>query len=150
MQTKMDPSLQTALSASFGQVLIKSARLYSEAAIAQLREHVPGIRAVHTVLFPHVSMAGIRLTALAAKVGVSKQAVAQLVDELVGMGAFEKVPDPSDGRARLIRWSSAGQIHAGLAALGQVEGALKGELGPERVQRMQEDLVALLSALERL
>ncbi len=150
MQTKMDPSLQDALSASFGQVLIKSARLYNEAAIAKLREHVPGIRAAHTVLFPHVSMAGIRLTDLAARIGVSKQAVAQLVDELVGMGAFEKVPDPSDGRARLIRWSNAGQIHAGLAALAQVQGALTSALGAERVGRMQKDLAALLDALESM
>jgi DNA-binding MarR family transcriptional regulator len=150
MKKKDDLLLSSSLAQSFGQVLIKSARLYNESAIAQLKAHVPGIRTAHTLLFPYVPLQGIRLTELAKKVGVSKQAVAQLVDELVVMGAFVKVPDPSDGRARLIRWSDAEQIHSGLAALEQVEGPLLEALGAERMTRMQVDLADVLRVLESL
>lgn len=150
MKTRDDPLLASSLAQSFGQVLIKSARLYNESAIARLREHLPGIRSAHTLLFPFVPPQGVRLTELARKVGVSKQAVAQLVDELVQMGAFVKVPDPSDGRARLIRWSDAEQIHAGLAALEQVQGPLVEALGAERMARLQRDLGDVLGVLEGL
>lgn len=148
MKKTDDPLLSSSLAQSFGQVLIKSARLYNESAITQLKEHVPGIRTAHTLLFPFVPLQGIRLTELAKRVGVSKQAVAQLVDELVAMGAFVKVPDPSDGRARLIRWSDAGQIQSGLAALEQVQGPLVEALGAERMARLQLDLADVLRVLE--
>lgn len=150
MKKTDDPQLSSSLAQSFGQVLIKSARLYNESAIAQLKEHVPGIRTAHTLLFPYVPLQGIRLTVLAKKVGVSKQAVAQLVDELVEMGAFVKVPDPSDGRARLIRWSDAEQIHSGLAALERVQGPLVEALGAERMARLRGDLTDVLRVLEGL
>jgi DNA-binding MarR family transcriptional regulator len=150
MQRKEDPELSSSMAQSFGQVLIKSARLYNESAIAQLREHVPGVRTAHTLLFPFVPMSGVRLTDLAKKVGVSKQAVAQLVDELVVMGAFVKVPDPSDGRARLIQWSDGSQIRSGLAALEQVQRPLVQALGAERMARLQADLGDVLRVLEGL
>ncbi|MEO2006862.1 MAG: hypothetical protein ABGY41_22515, partial [Candidatus Poribacteria bacterium] len=37
-------------------------------------------------LFPHIDFEGIRLTVLAARLGISKQAVGQLVGELQSMG----------------------------------------------------------------
>ena len=64
------------------------------------------IRPAHTALFPHIDLSGTRQTALARRMGVSKQAVGQLVSELEQMGALERVPDPSDGRARLVRFAA--------------------------------------------
>lgn len=143
--------LERAKRASLAQVLFKTARLLNEDGIARLRQlSGHNLRVAHTSLFPHIDLDGTRLTELARRVGISKQAVGQLVDELQAMGALERVPDPSDGRAKLIRFSAQGQqgLMAGLAVLGQIEGELADALGRERTDRLHADLLALLDHLE--
>ena len=52
----------------------------------------------------------------AAQSGVTKQAVGEFVDELEGYGYVERIPDPLDGRAKIIRLTERGR-DARLAAL---------------------------------
>lgn len=142
-----------ARSASVAQLLFKAARLLNERAVARL-EPLPGaprLRPAHTSLFPHIDLAGTRLTELARRLGISKQAVAQLVDELEQMGAIERIPDPEDGRAKLIRFSRAGgrSLLDGMRHLKTVEAELADELGAARMQALHEGLTALLAVLER-
>jgi DNA-binding MarR family transcriptional regulator len=142
-----------AKSASVAQLLFKAARLLNERAVARL-EPVPGaprLRPAHTSLFPHIDLGGTRLTELARRLGISKQAVAQLVDELEQMGAIERIPDPEDGRAKLIRFSrTAGRsLLDGMKHLQTIEAELARELGPARMHALQEGLSALLVVLTR-
>ena len=142
-----------AKSASVAQLLFKAARLLNERAVARL-EPVPGaprLRPAHTSLFPHIDLGGTRLTELARRLGISKQAVAQLVDELEQMGAIERIPDPEDGRAKLIRFSrTAGRsLLDGMKHLQTIEAELARELGPARMQALHEGLSALLAVLTR-
>lgn len=51
---------------------------------------------------------GTRLTDLAERAQVTKQTAGFLVDQLERAGYVERVPDPADGRARLIRLSARG------------------------------------------
>ncbi|HEY7340701.1 MAG TPA: MarR family winged helix-turn-helix transcriptional regulator [Ktedonobacterales bacterium] len=51
---------------------------------------------------------GSRLSELAEMCGVTKSAMTQLVDVLVSLGYVERVPDPRDGRATLIRRTDRG------------------------------------------
>ena len=51
---------------------------------------------------------GSRLSELAEMCGVTKSAMTQLVDVLAGLGYVERVPDPRDGRAALIRRTERG------------------------------------------
>lgn len=46
---------------------------------------------------------GSRVSELAAQARVTKQSAASLVEQLENAGYVERVPDPSDGRARLVR-----------------------------------------------
>src|SRR6476620_1735621 len=46
---------------------------------------------------------GTRLSDLAEQAEVTKQTATALVDRLEASGYVERVPDPSDGRARLVR-----------------------------------------------
>ncbi len=142
-----------AKSASVAQLLFKAARLLNERAVARL-EPVPGaprLRPAHTSLFPHIDLGGTRLTELARRLGISKQAVAQLVDELEQMGAIERIPDPEDGRAKLIRFSrTAGRsLLDGMKHLQTIEAELASELGPARMHTLHEGLSALLAVLTR-
>ena len=103
------------------------------------------VRAAHMGLFPHLDLAGTRQTELARRMGVSKQAVHQLVVELVGFGVLEQVRDPSDKRALLVRFTPRGarSLFDGLAVLNALEADMREELGRARMS-------ALHDALERL
>ena len=112
--TDLDDTLRAQTSASTGQLLLRAARLLDERALARLAA-IPGappVRPAHTRLFPHLSFTGVRATTLAKRLGVTKQAVAPLLAELVAWGLVEQVPDPADRRATLVRFT-----HDGLAAL---------------------------------
>lgn len=134
------------------ELLFRCARLVNEAAIERVRAaSKEELRAAHTALFPHVSLEGTRLTELAARLGVSKQAVGQLVDELEAMGVLERVPDPTDGRARLVRWSAKGRramLH-GLSVLRDLERELEASIGARRMDELRRALRALEPAIPR-
>jgi DNA-binding MarR family transcriptional regulator len=51
---------------------------------------------------------GSRLTELAERAGVTKPSMSELIDVLVRFGYFERVPDPRDRRAMLIRRTERG------------------------------------------
>lgn len=149
----MDRDFEAKKRASFLQVLFKVARLANEEAIGRAREAAGDerIRVAHTTLFPHIPFDGIRLTQLAERVGVTKQAVAQLVDELEEMGVVERVADPSDGRAKLIRFSERGRegLEHGLGLLGELEGELAAAVGPKRLADAHRTLLAILAVLDK-
>ncbi len=110
------------------QLLFKAARLANERALRQAGGDAgpSAVRPAHTALFPHLDFDGIRLTDLASKAGVTKQAVGQLVDDLVALGMVERVADPNDRRAKLIRFSRRGYgaLMHGLGVLRDIEDGL--------------------------
>ncbi len=52
---------------------------------------------------------GVRLTELAEQAQISKQACGELVAQLERSGYVERVPDPRDARARLVRIAPRGK-----------------------------------------
>ncbi|HEY3504515.1 MAG TPA: MarR family transcriptional regulator [Actinocatenispora sp.] len=56
-----------------------------------------------------IAPGGSRLTELAEAAQVSKQTAGYLVDQLARAGYVERVPDPTDGRARLVRLAARGR-----------------------------------------
>lgn len=141
----MSERLEQAKRASIGQRLLRCARLFNERALARVREKTGvELRVVHTSLFPHIDLGGTRLTDLARRLGTSKQAAGQLVDELVEMGVLERTPDPTDGRARLVRFvGGADALLVGIAELIAVEREAAETMGTEAVQALDQGLTAL-------
>jgi len=143
---------EAARDAAVLQLLFKAARLANERGLARAAAHPDArrIRPAHTALFPHLDFEGIRLTELAARVGVTKQAVGQLVDDLVEVGMVERVEDPTDGRARRVRFSRRGYaaLMHGLGALREVEETLAAAVGRRRLRQLGETLKRVIAALE--
>src|SRR5688572_7630686 len=85
-------ALDRATRASTLQLLFRAARLLDGAAVARVRADpaAAAMRTAHTALLPHLDFTGVRLTELATRVGVSKQAVAPLIDDLEAMGTVER------------------------------------------------------------
>ena len=135
------------------QVLFKVARLANEWALGRVNAAQPGqptLRASHTSLLPHIGFEGTRITALAERLGITKQAVSELVGELEAMDLVERTPDPSDGRAKLIRYSEKGQqsLHQGVALLKSLEEEMARVVGEEKLADLNETLSKLLVFLE--
>jgi DNA-binding MarR family transcriptional regulator len=88
---------------------------------------------------------GTRLTELAARAGVTKQTASLLVAALEREGLVERVPDPEDGRARLIRLSARGREAAqrAMEVVIGVESEWTAHLGPELTERLREALARL-------
>ena len=70
----------------------------------------PGLRMRHYRLLSFVPPEGERLSRMASDAGLTKQALAQALAPLEDGGYVEVAPDPSDGRARLVRLSDRGRL----------------------------------------
>jgi len=64
--------------------------------------------AFHPV-FENLDPDGTRLTALAARAGMTHQSMGELVAKLEKLGYVTRTPDPADRRARLVRLTPQGQ-----------------------------------------
>jgi DNA-binding MarR family transcriptional regulator len=94
-----------------------------------------------------VDRTGTRLTELAARAGVTKQAMMQMVDELQANGFLRRTPDPEDGRAKMVRLTARGLRQRATArqALAAVEARIKRRLGSRRydvLRMLLEELTA--------
>jgi DNA-binding MarR family transcriptional regulator len=69
----------------------------------------------HYPVFENIDAAGTRLTVLASRAGITHQAMAQLVYELEEHNVVERVADPSDGRAKLVRLTDEGRERVDVA-----------------------------------
>jgi DNA-binding MarR family transcriptional regulator len=92
-----------------------------------------------------VDRAGTRLTELASRAGVTKQAMMQMVDELQASGCLRRTPDPADARAKVLRLTARGLRQRATArqALASVEARVKRWLGPRRYEAFRAILEEL-------
>ncbi|RAG82765.1 MarR family transcriptional regulator [Streptacidiphilus pinicola] len=103
------------------------------------------LRPAHGFAFARISHGGATTAELAEHLGVTKQASAQLVDELVRKGYVERTPHPGDARARLLRLSERGWActRAADAAAVAAVAPYQEALGAERFAALVRDLGAL-------
>ena len=91
------------------------------------------VSAAHIHITRHLALGGDRLTDLAQRAGMSKQAMAQLVDQCEAWGLVTRSPDPLDARARRVAFTPAGLawLAAFREAVAQAEAELRAEVGDE-------------------
>ena len=148
-----EDDLEQAKRASTAHLLLRCARLVNEHAIASLPTgpDAERPRASHLALFPHIELdGGTRVTELATKLGITKQGVGQLVDDLEGMGMVERRPDPDDGRAKRVCFTEHGKaamLH-GLSHLASVDEDLLKILGERKMTGLRRALLALYDHFE--
>ncbi len=85
---------------------------------------------------------GTRLTELAEQAQVTKQTAGFLVDQLEKAGWVERVPDPTDKRARLVRISGRGEeaLPVAAAAVAEVEAEWAAHLGKRQMAQLRQIL----------
>ena len=137
---------QTTGQLNFAQLL----RMPFQALVSELHAQLaakgyPDIPATHTIVFAHVDTQGMRLSELAKRAQLTKQLVTYLVTAVEERGYVERVPDPRDGRAKIVRLTERGQqvAQVGSEIIASIEREWAASLGPE-------DMDELRSLLERL
>ena len=82
----------------------------------------------------------IRQKALAQELGFAERSVTQAVESLASDGLVERMPDPADGRAKLVTLTDEGTaaLAAGTKAGAQVLQRIFGTLDPQQLASLDE------------
>lgn len=91
------------------------------------------VTAAHVHITRHLALTGDRLTDLAQRAGMTKQAMANLVDQCEAWGLVTREADPLDARARRVRFTPTGLawLQAFRDAVAQAETEFRAEVGNE-------------------
>ena len=101
-------------------------------------------RIAHVNLTRNLDVEGTRLTELARRASMSKQAMGELVDQCTALGLVDRIADPSDRRARIVRFTPAGRVwlNAFRDAVDIAEREMRSELGKATVDTILKGLAA--------
>ncbi|WP_051333787.1 MarR family winged helix-turn-helix transcriptional regulator [Mesorhizobium sp. WSM3224] len=99
-------------------------------------------------LLGHIPRGGTRQAALIERAATTKQAVQQLLDGLEAEGVLERLPDPRDGRGKLVRYTRKGldALRDGDRIKLQIELGYIGRIGEQRFAALMDALRALDAA----
>ncbi len=108
------------------------------------------IRPSHGCVFGTIDPQGSRLTDLAQRAHMTKQSVGEATNDLERRGYVERVPDPDDGRAKIIRLTERGREAqaTGRILIAEIEREWAQRHGEGRVAELRDVLEAI--AAERL
>ena len=103
------------------------------------------IRVPHGAVLQHLDAAGTTVSTLAERAGMTKQAMAELVQHLEATGYVRRVPDPGDRRAKLVQPTDRGLEVIAIASslVPELEKRLVGELGTSRWRQLRDDLAKI-------
>ncbi|HSV50480.1 MAG TPA: helix-turn-helix domain-containing protein [Burkholderiaceae bacterium] len=91
------------------------------------------VSAAHIHITRHLAREGARLTELATRAGMSKQAMGDLVGQCEAWGLVTRAPDPLDARARRVCFTPTGLawLQAFKDAVAQAQDEFRAEVGAE-------------------
>ncbi len=103
----------------------------------------------HVALFRYPTPDGMRPSALAEEMQITKQSVNDLLGHLERQGYLVREPDPTDNRSRRIRLTDRGHEVEELVwrAAESAEGTVGELLGEDRFQELHRALVDLVALL---
>ena len=134
-----------------GRLLTRTSRGYQERVVKKIRER----SGVHyklgdNAVMIHLETKGNRISELARRSGLTKQALSQLVADLEKRGLVEKKKDPRDGRAFLVTFTEAGLalLEIGVQVVEDEDEAIVGVLGEERALALRASLLELAEFLD--
>jgi len=108
------------------------------------------LQPAHSGVIVNLRTEGTRLTELAERAGISKQAMGKLVAEMEDIGYVRCAPDPVDARAKLVTFSRSG---LGLLAdagtvVDDIWELYAGLIGERRLSTLRSSLLTLLAKLD--
>jgi DNA-binding MarR family transcriptional regulator len=109
----------------------------------------PDIRPPHDNVMQFLDEEGTRVSVLAERAQITKQSMAELVAHLERLGYVERVPDPSDRRAKLVRATPRGKVLYAIAreVVAEIEAEWTKRLGKAKMRQLRQLLEELNAGL---
>jgi DNA-binding MarR family transcriptional regulator len=109
----------------------------------------PDVRAPHGNVFQYLDDGGTRVSVLAQRAQITKQSMAELVAHLERHGYVERVPDPTDRRAKLVRATRRGREVYAVARefVADLEAEWTARLGEAKMRQLHQLLRELNEVL---
>ena len=122
-------------------------KLHAELAAAGFADTYPSWG---TNIFHYLREGGLRLTELSKRTHTTKQALRYTINQLEAAGYVERVPDPTDGRAKIIRLTERGWQSRRVAdeIIASIEHECVQKLGEERMRQFEALVKEVGSVLE--
>jgi DNA-binding MarR family transcriptional regulator len=118
------------------------------------RAHADGhteVKMAHNAVFGTLHAEGARAADMAARAGITRQSMGEIIREMVGLDLLEMHSDPDDGRAKVVSYSEHGLAVAtdGFEYLGRLERRLAEEFGAHEYEIARDVLARLVDVLDR-
>jgi DNA-binding MarR family transcriptional regulator len=126
-----------------GRYLHNAARKFDARVLAILADRGWGeVRLVHVNLTRCLDFSGTRLTELAKRAAMTKQAMGELVDECERIELVVRTADPTDGRAKIVVFTARGKrfMSAFRDAIFAAEEEMAAQLGEARMRDIKQAL----------
>src|ERR671912_2246152 len=122
-------------------------RIHAEMAAAGFADSYPSWG---TNIFHYLREGGLRLTELAKRSHTTKQALRYTINQLEAAGYVERVPDPTDGRAKIIRLTRRGWElrRVGDEIMASIEHECVQQLGEEKMRQFEGLMKDVSNVLE--
>ena len=100
-------------------------------------------------MFATLPPEGARAADMAARAGVTRQSMGEVIRDMVGLGLLETVADPVDRRAKIVRFTDYGMEVAqqGYGHIMDVERVLRDALGDTDVDATRRVLAGIIEML---
>ncbi len=120
-------------------------RLAQELNTALADAGYPDLRAAHAPVFMAIDPDGTRVTELAERTRMTKQAVGELVRRLEDRGYVAVTADPADARVRRVRLTDHGwqALATGERVIAEFDRWLETSIGAQQVTRLRSTLTAI-------
>jgi DNA-binding MarR family transcriptional regulator len=125
--------------ANMSRLLFSAAWLFDARILAFVNENgFPRVRMAHLHVPRNLDLRGTRLTDLAVRAAISKQSMAEIVDECEAMDLVRRIPDRTDRRAKLVAFTATGLrlMKVVRAALAAAEDDMARQIGTKRMRML--------------
>lgn len=129
---------------NIGRLLVSASKLFESRILHDINSNgFPQITLAHLAVPRSLDLEGTRITEMARREGVTKQAMAKLVHSLQTMKVVKLSDDPDDGRAKFVLFTNRGlKLLAEIRkSISQREAELSGIIGEASLERMKTDLM---------
>lgn len=134
-----------------GRLLFDAADRFEADKLALVRADGRPLSDPQAQLFQYLDRDGTRLTMLAARIGIAKQSMIELVARAEALGLVDRRPDPEDGRAKIVGFTPDGlrlldRLHAGVIG---AERTMAQMVGKPFLARLKRQLTTYVAAREQ-
>ena len=116
------------------------------------RQGHPEVKYAHNAVFSTLNEPGARAIDMAARAGITRQSMGEIIREMVSLGILEMRPDPDDRRAKLVTYTKSGLEHArsGYQHIMDLEKRFADEFGDEEYEIVRSFLERLVPLLDEI